>query len=63
MIPVYRNIKTVAKERGIPLYIVERKAGLSNGSMCKWDSVSPTVNNLKKVADVLCVYVDLLLKM
>ena len=62
MIPIYDNIKVIAKKRGIPLYQVERLAGISAGSINHWNRSSPSVNTLKKVADVLDVDVSLLMK-
>ena len=59
---IYQNIKKLAKEKRVPVYMLENAAGLSSGSICKWDSVSPSVNNLKKVADILGTTVDELIK-
>ena len=40
---------------------LEEKAELSKGSTYKWNVVSPSVKNLKKVADVLeCTVNDLI---
>ena len=55
------KIKIVAKQKGIPLYVLEEEAGLARGSISKWDKVSPTARSLKKVADLLSVTVDELL--
>lgn len=62
MLPIYRNIRQFAKDQGMPIYILERKAGLSAGSVNHWNNVSPTVASLKKVADVLGVTLDVLAK-
>ena len=61
MVQIYSNIKRVAKEKGTSVKRVEELAELSCGSICKWDVVSPTARNLKKVADILDVTVDELL--
>lgn len=55
---VYDQIKAIAKEKKIPVYKIESAVGLSYGSICKWNEVSPTIGNLKKVADYLNVKID-----
>lgn len=55
---IFNNIKTIALKKGIPIYRLEQEAGLGKGSICKWNSVSPSVKNLKRVADVLGVKLD-----
>ena len=56
---IYENICKLAKERGISINKLEEKANVSTGSICKWgNSVSPTVKNIKKVADILKCTVD-----
>lgn len=57
----YDKIKEICKEKGISVASVEKKAGLSNGAISKWNSVSPTVDNLNAVAKILKVKVDKLL--
>lgn len=49
---------------GIDLSIaaLERRAGISNGSIGRWNSASPSVSNLQKVSDVLGVEVWRLMK-
>ena len=60
-IKIYDNICTVAKIEGISINFIEKTAGLSTGSLCKWNTVSPSVRSLKKVANVLHVPVERLL--
>lgn len=55
---LYDKIKEICKQKGISPASIEKKAGLSNGSINKWNTVSPTIKNLKAVADVLGVTVD-----
>lgn len=55
---IYDIISALAKERKITIASIEREAGLANGSICKWNHVSPSVGNLKKVADALGVTVN-----
>ncbi len=59
---IYQNICIQAKKCGISINKLEEKANISTGSICKWGkSVSPTVKNIKKVADILECTVDELL--
>lgn len=58
---IYDKIKKICKEKGISASAVEKKAGLGNGAVTKWNNYNPTVKNLKSVADVLEVTVDELL--
>lgn len=58
---IYDKIKELCKEKGISVASVEKKAGLSNGAISKWNNASPTVDNLNSVAKVLKVKVDKLL--
>lgn len=62
-IAVYDNIKHRAKRAGISINAVEKQAGLSAGSICKWNTVSPTASSLLKVAQILgCSINDLLIQ-
>lgn len=58
---IYDNIKELCKKRGVSVGSVEKEAGLSNGTIGKWNNVSPTIDNLQAVAKVLKVKVDKLL--
>lgn len=60
---IYKNILKIAKEKGFSIASLERQAGMSVGSICKWkNNVSPTVENLKKIADILECTIDELLQ-
>lgn len=59
---IYDKLKEVCKEKGVSITSVEKKAGLGNGAITKWNKSSPTLNNLQAVADVLHVKVDVLLE-
>lgn len=61
-VKIYDNICAAAKVAGISINWIEKTAELSVGSVCKWNTVSPTVRSLKKVADVLKVPVEQLLE-
>lgn len=58
---IYDRIKEICKQRGVSVTYVERTAGLSNGIISKWNSCSPTVENVQAVAKVLKCTVDELL--
>lgn len=55
------KIKELAKQRKITIAELERKTGISNGQIRKWDSITPGVDKLSKVADYFDVSVDYLL--
>lgn len=60
---IYENIKHYAKKRGLSISEVERQAGLARSHACKWkDDYNPSLTSLQKVADVLGVTVNTLLK-
>jgi len=50
---IYNKLKEICKEKDISIASVEKKAGLGNGTITKWNSSKPTIDNLKAVADVL----------
>ena len=58
---IYNKIREICKKKCISIPFVEKKAGLSNGTITKWNKSSPTVENLKAVADIMEVTVDKLL--
>ena len=62
-IAVYDNVKNHAKAVGISTKAMKKQAGLSAGSVCKWNAVSPTASSLLKVAQILgCSINDLLIQ-
>lgn len=56
------NITRLCKEKGISIAKLERETGISNGVICKWGTSSPTVENVRKVADYFGVTVDSLIR-
>lgn len=58
---IYDKIKEICKSKGISVASVEKEAGLSNGTISKWNSSSPTIENLNAVAKVLKVKIGSLL--
>lgn len=59
---LYEKIKARCSELGISVAEVERRAGLSNGSISKWDKSMPQADSLFNVARVLKTTVEKLLK-
>lgn len=55
---IYDKIKKFCEEKDVSITYVEKKAGLGNGLISKWNDSVPSVVNLKKVANVLEVTVD-----
>ena len=55
-----QRIKQLASKRGITIAELERKAGISNGQISKWNVRSPKTKNLEKVAKYLNVSLDYL---
>ena len=56
------KIRALCKSRGKRVGDVEAACGLSIGAISKWNCSSPTVRNLKAVADYFQVTVDELLR-
>lgn len=59
---IYTNIKNLCKKLGISVNKLEIETGMCRGSVSKWDTHTPTVKNLKMIADYLNVTVDELIK-
>lgn len=59
---LYDKIKEICNTRGISVRSIEKEAGLSNGTISKWNDASPTVEKLQAVAKVLNVKIEKLLE-
>lgn len=59
---IYYNVKELADKKGLSIRELERRVDLKNGTIGKWKHVSPRVENLQNVANVLGVTVNRLLK-
>ncbi|MGL5436838.1 MAG: helix-turn-helix domain-containing protein [Lachnospiraceae bacterium] len=59
---LFDKVKELADAKGYSIYRLEKEAKLSSGSICKWNSASPSVSNLKKVANILKCSIDDLAK-
>lgn len=58
---IYENIKEIAKQKKISINQLEKECEFSAGSICKWNSTSPSVAKVKKVADHLKVNINKLI--
>lgn len=56
-----QKIKSLADAKKTTFAEIERKTGISNGQIRRWDSSSPKVENVQKVADYFNVSLDYLL--
>jgi len=59
---IFENIEALCKSRGTNLSRLERDVGLSNATIRRWASSSPSVDNLKLVADYFGVTIDELMR-
>ncbi len=59
---IYSNIKEIADHKGLSIRKIELMAGVSNGSIRKWNTVSPSVDNLVKVSTALKVNINRLIR-
>lgn len=50
---VYEKIKAVCDEKHISITELEKKAGLGKSTIRKWQTSSPSVDNVKLVARIL----------
>lgn len=57
------KLRALCKERNMTIAELERKAGLGNGVIRKWDRASPTLRTVSAVADCLGVTINELLEM
>lgn len=55
------RIKELADQKKVTFAEIERKVGISNGQIRRWDASSPKIENIQKVADYFDVSTDYLL--
>ena len=55
------NILLLCKEKKISVAGLEKEIGLGNGTIGRWGTSSPTVENVRKVAEFFSVTVDYLI--
>ena len=56
-----KNISRLCKEKGVTIARLERETGISNGTISRWGTSSPTVENVRKVAEYFGTSVDALI--
>lgn len=56
------KIKQLCEKNETNIANLEKELGFGSGTIRKWNTVSPSVTNLKKVADYFHVSVDELIK-
>lgn len=56
------RIKLVAEQKGTNFKQIEEAIGIGNGNIRRWDTSSPRVSTFLKVADLLNVSTDYLLR-
>ena len=59
---IFDNIKRITNAKNISIRTLETEAGLANGTIGKWRTSNPTIDNLMAVAKVLGVALTELLK-
>lgn len=57
---IIENIRYLCKESNTSIPKLEKELGFGNGAMYKWDTSSPSIDKLQKVADYFDVSVDYL---
>lgn len=50
---LYETVKSLCKEKGYSIRILEMKAGFGNGTVSKWKYHNPQLKSIIKVADAL----------
>lgn len=55
------NIRRLCSQKLVSIAKLERATGIGNGTIGRWGTSSPSIENLKKVADYFGVTVDELL--
>lgn len=58
---IVEKIKDICSEKDIAVSELERKVGLANGTIRRWDNAAPNITNLTKVADYLDISIDYLM--
>lgn len=56
------NVREQCRRKGITVAELEKKAGLAENSIYKWSRTSPSVDKVQRVARVLHLAMDDLLK-
>lgn len=59
---IYDNVKSLCMKQGLTIMELERKSGLSNGTIGGWRQSKPLADSLFRVASVLNVTVEELMQ-
>lgn len=59
---ILEKIKELADKKGITVSTLEKQLDFGHGTIRGWEKCSPSVNNLKKVADYFDVTIEYFLK-
>lgn len=59
---IFDNIEQLAKEKGVSISKLESDCGMGNGTVRLWKTSSPTIKNLKKIADYFEVPIEYFLE-
>ena len=59
---ILENVKRLCKQKRTSIWALEKAIGIGNGTISKWETSSPSVDKLKRVADYFGVTVDDLLR-
>lgn len=59
---IFNNILRLCKENGISIAKLEKECGLGNATIRRWESSSPNVDSLSRVANFFGCTVDDLLR-
>lgn len=59
---IYDNIKALADKKGLSIAEIEKRAQIGNGIIGKWKESNPNIDSLVKVAKVLNVSINTLVK-
>lgn len=59
---MFEKICKLCAERGITVSRLESELGLGNGTIGKWRTSTPTLNNIKRVADYFNVPIESLIE-
>ena len=57
-----KNIRILCSKKPVSIAKLERETGISNGTISRWNTSSPTVENVQKVAEYFGVTVDQLIR-
>ncbi len=59
---IFEKVKELAEKEGISVSELEANCNIGNGTISKWKNSSPTIANLKKVADYFGVPIEYFLE-